>query len=84
MRSQFASDLLQLPIRVCLGDIYLGPGPGSQPVCRITQGAGSLPCALRITASQHVRPHIVLTIRLLVCVNYRDRVLFPKPWEVRD
>jgi len=24
-----------------------------------------------------------LTIRLLVCINYRDRVLFPKPWEVR-
>jgi len=32
--------------------------PGSQPVCRITQGAGSLPCALRVTASQDVRPHI--------------------------
>jgi hypothetical protein len=24
-----------------------------------------------------------LTIRLLVCINYRNRVLFPKPWEVR-
>jgi hypothetical protein len=24
-----------------------------------------------------------LTIRLLVCINYRDRVLFPKPWELR-
>ena len=57
--------------------------PGSQSACRITQGAGSLPCALRVTASQNVRPHISLTIRLLVCINYRDRVLFPKPWEVR-
>jgi hypothetical protein len=33
--------------------------------CRITQGAGSLPCALRVTASQNVRPHIRLRFDFL-------------------
>ena len=64
---QPARDLLQLPIKVCdwihIRSVH---HPGSQPVCRITQGAGSLPCALRITASRNMRSHIlfVLTIEI--------------------
>jgi hypothetical protein len=44
--------------KCAIGDTHtLGPS-GLATVCRITQGAGSLPCALRITASRNVRPHV--------------------------
>jgi hypothetical protein len=59
-----ASDLLQLPIKVSHRR-HSVHHPGSQSACRITQGAGSLPCALRVTASQNVRPHIRLRFDFL-------------------
>src|SRR4029077_11199628 len=51
------------------GGTYLSSCPALQPVCRITQGAGSLPCALLVTASQNVRPHIRLRFDFLFVVT---------------
>jgi hypothetical protein len=51
------------------GGTYLSSCPALQPVCRITQGAASLPCALRVTASQNVRPHIRLRFDFLFVVT---------------